>query len=112
MPYYQETLGVKILAAVEYGAMVDPENSGQLPKTQHHHLLSGALDIDGKSLLFSDEFPSEGQPDYNDVSVSIMSSDFDQSQGCFYNLVKESTEVIVLFQAIDWFLGYSMLRDK
>ncbi|MFW3331546.1 hypothetical protein ACSHWD_02645 [Aerococcus urinaeequi] len=74
MPYYQETLGVKILAAVEYGAMVDPENSGQLPKTQHHHLLRGALDIDGKSLLFSDEFPSEGQPDYNDVSVSIMSS--------------------------------------
>lgn len=33
MPYYQETLGVKILAAVEYGAMVDTENSGQLPKT-------------------------------------------------------------------------------
>lgn len=74
MPYYQETLGVKILAAVEYGAMVDLENSGQLPKTQHHHLLLGAQDIDGKSLLFSDEFPSEGQPDYNDVSVSIMSS--------------------------------------
>lgn len=56
MPYYQETLGVKILAAVEYGAMVDPENSGQLPKTQHHHLLRGALDIDGKSLLFSANF--------------------------------------------------------
>ena len=28
-----------------------------------------------------------------------MSSDFDQLQGCFYNLVEESTEVIVLFQA-------------
>lgn len=41
-----------------------------------------------------------------------MSSDFDQLQGCFYNLVKEYTEVIVLFQAIDWFLSYSMLRDK
>ena len=74
MPYYKETLGGKILAAVEYGAVVDTENSGQLPKTQHHHLLRGALDIDGKSLLFSDEFPSKGQPDYNDVSVSIMSS--------------------------------------
>lgn len=60
MPYYKETLGGKILAAVEYGAVVDTENSDQLPKTQHHHLLRGALDIDGKSLLFSDEFPSEG----------------------------------------------------
>lgn len=60
MPYYKETLGGKILATVEYGAVVDTENSGQLPKTQHHHLLRAALDIDGKSLLFSDEFPSEG----------------------------------------------------
>lgn len=33
MPYYKETLGCKILAAVEYGAMVDTENFGQLPKT-------------------------------------------------------------------------------
>ena len=33
MPYYKETLGCKMLAAVEYGAMVDTENSGQLPKT-------------------------------------------------------------------------------
>lgn len=33
MPYYQETLDGKILAAVEYGAMVDTENFGQLPKT-------------------------------------------------------------------------------
>ena len=33
MLYYQETLDSKILAAVEYGAMVDTENSGQLPKT-------------------------------------------------------------------------------
>lgn len=33
MPYYKKTLGCKILAAVEYGAMVDTENSGQLPKT-------------------------------------------------------------------------------
>ena len=41
-----------------------------------------------------------------------MSSDFDQLQGCLYNLVKESTEVIVLFQAIDWFLSYGMLRGK
>ena len=60
MPYYKETLDGKILAAVEYAAVVDTENSGQLPKTQHHHLLRGALDIDGKSLLFSDKFPSEG----------------------------------------------------
>ena len=60
MLYYQETLDGKILAAVEYGAMVDTENSGQLPKTQHHHLLRGSLGINGKSLLFSDEFPSEG----------------------------------------------------
>lgn len=33
MGYCQVTLGGKILAAVEYDAMVDPENSGQLPKS-------------------------------------------------------------------------------
>jgi len=33
MPYYKETLGGRILAAVEYGAMVDTEIYGQLPKT-------------------------------------------------------------------------------
>lgn len=75
-------------------------------------MLCGALVIDVKGLLFSDEFPSEDQPGYNDVSVSIMSSDFDQLQGYFNNLVKKATEVMVPFQAIDWSIGYGMLRDK
>lgn len=69
MTYYREKLDGKILASVEYG----------------------------QRLLFSDEFPSEDQPDFNDVSVTIMSDDLDQLQTYFANLEKDAIEVIVLF---------------
>lgn len=39
MNYYQETLGGKILASVEYGTMVDPEETNQLPEDYQHYLM-------------------------------------------------------------------------
>lgn len=65
--------------------MVDPENPGQLPLTFHHYMMNGILEIDGHRLLFSDEFPSGARPDFNDLSVAIVSDDFDQLQTPFAN---------------------------
>jgi len=59
--------------------------------------MHGTLETYGQRLLFSDEFPSEDQPDFNDVSVTIMSDDLDQLQTYFANLEKDAIEVIVLF---------------
>lgn len=105
MTYYQEKLDGKILATVEYGSMVDPENSGQLPLAFHRYLMHGVLEVDGHRLLFSDEFPSGGRLDFNDLSVAIVSDDFDQLQTHFVNLEKDAIEVIVPFQATDWSPG-------
>lgn len=101
MTYYQEKLDGKILASVEYGSMVDPENPGQLSQSFPYYLMHGTLETYGQRLLFSDEIPSEEQPDFNDVSVTIMSDDLDQLQTYFANLEKDAIEVIVPFQATD-----------
>ncbi|MFV8806876.1 hypothetical protein [Aerococcus urinaeequi] len=105
MTYYQEKLDGKILASVEYGSTVDPENPGQLPLAFHHYLMHGTLETCGQRLLCSDEFPSENQPDFNDVSVAIMSDDLDQLQTYFANLEKDAIKVILPFQATDWSPG-------
>lgn len=112
MNYYQETLGGKILASVEYGTMVNPEETNQLPEDYQHYLMHGALEVEGKRILFSDEFPSNNQLEYNDVSIALMSNDFSQLENYFTKLEKEATEVMVPFQATDWSPGYGMLRDK
>ncbi|MCT1798338.1 hypothetical protein M3A75_06530 [Aerococcus viridans] len=112
MTYYREKLDGKILASAEYGSMVDPENPGQLPQSFLYYLMHEALEAYGQRLLFSDEFPSEDQPDFNDVSVTIMSDDLDQRQTYFANLEKDAIEVIVPFQATDWSPRYGMLRNK
>ena len=93
MTYYQEKLDGKILAPVVYGSMVDPENPVQLPIAFHHYLMRGILETGSQRLLCSYEFPSENQPDFNDVSVAIMSDDFDQFQTYFANLEKSRSKL-------------------
>lgn len=106
--YYTNAFGAEKLNIIRYGDAYDENNP--LPEGTKDRVMHGAIAIDGRRLLFSDNFP--GDETELDVSIALMSSDADQLKRYYEALTPDAKEVIVEFQVTDWSPGYGMLRDK